>query len=202
MATITKERAIKALLAKNTGCFGAVQAGKLFSINNSNTLYKLLQRLEKAEIIKRIRAGKYIFLLNRPLEFELANFMVSPSYISCESALSFYGMLPQFSYSITSLTLAKPAAIIFEGKEYEYSHIDRKYFFGFEKALDNKTSRPFLIASREKAFLDLLYLVSKGQRKLSRDELDLSGVNKKVLKNMAGNFKFTPLAKIVRKYVE
>ena len=40
-------------------------------------------------------------------DFLLANFLYQPSYISLESALSFFGIVTGFAYQITSLTTKK-----------------------------------------------------------------------------------------------
>jgi len=144
METITKEKAIKILHHKKISLFTVSDAKKLFGIENENTLHKLLQRLERAKIIQRITKGKYHFLLRETNDFQIANFLITPSYISLETALSFYGILSQFPYTITSVTPLKPKKIIYQQKEFQYTHIETKYFFGFEK----KDS--FLIAFPEK----------------------------------------------------
>ena len=133
METISKDKAIKILHKKKISFFDITDAKKIFGIKKENTLYKLLQRLEKSDVVQRIVKGKYLFSFNEANDFELANFLVNPSYISLESALSFYGILPQFPYTITSVTPLKSKKIIYQDKEYEFSHLESKYFFGFVK---------------------------------------------------------------------
>ena len=147
---------------------------RLFKIENQNTLNKTLQRLNKNGILIRVIKGKYVLASADYGDFELANFLVQPSYVSFESALSFYGVLPQFTYTLTSATI-KRAKKIFFAKEFEYNHLDRDLFWGFIK------NKNFLIATPEKAFLDTLYLSLKGLRKIDLDELDISMLDKKVL---------------------
>jgi len=137
--------------------------------------------------------GKYHFLFREINDFELANFLVDPSYLSLESALSFYGILPQFPYTITSVTPLKSKKIIFKEKEYEFLHLNKKYFFGAQK-IDR-----FLIAHPEKALLDELYFVSKKLRKIHYQDLDLTEINKTKLKNFLQKYKFLPLIKLVEK---
>ncbi|GAH85528.1 unnamed protein product, partial [marine sediment metagenome] len=93
MESITIDKATKILYAKKVSLFSINDAKKIFNIEKDNTLYKLLQRLEKKDIIKRIENGKYLFSFIEVSDFEIANFLTSPSYISLESALSFYGIL-------------------------------------------------------------------------------------------------------------
>jgi len=192
METISKDKAIKILHQKNTVLFDVVDAFKIFKIKKENTLYKLLQRLEKAGVIERVYQGKYRFLFQEVDDFELANFLISPSYISLESALSFYSILPQFVYSITSVTPLKTNKIVYQEKEFEFSHLDKKYFFGFEK------KNNFLIAKPEKALLDELYLSAKKIRSINFEDLDLAKIDKGQLRIWAQEYNFLPLNNLIK----
>jgi len=66
-----------------------------------------LERLTKKGIIKRLTKRKYLFTFLESDDFQIANFLYTPSYISLESALSFYGIITQFPYQITSITPKK-----------------------------------------------------------------------------------------------
>lgn len=191
--TISKDKAIKILHQKKVSFFDIVDAKKIFKIKKENTLYKLLQRLEKSGVIKRLIKGKYLFVFREVGDFDLANFLVNPSYISLESALSFYGILPQFPYTITSVTPLKSRKIIYQEKEYEFAHLESKYFFGFVK------KDKFLIATPEKALLDELYFVAKKIRRIHFKDLDLKMIDKKNFKNLSRKYKFFPLQKLIKK---
>lgn len=195
METINANKAIHILHQKGISLFTVKDAKKIFRRQKENTLYKLLQRLENKNVIKRVKTGKYLFTFKEISDFELANFLIVPSYVSLESALSFYGILSQFPYTISSVTSQKNKNIIYQDKEYEYDHIGTRYFFGFIKK-DN-----FLIASPEKALLDELYFMSKGLRKLDLKELELNKVNKNILKSMAKKYKFLPLKKLLSRLI-
>lgn len=191
MGFITVDKATNILYKKKVSLFGINDAKKVFAISKDNTVYKLLQRLEKKNIIKRIENGKYLFSFTEVSDFEIANFLFSPSYISLESALSFYGILSQFPYTITSVTSKKSKRVVYEDKEYEFVHIESKYFYGFLK------KDRFLIASPEKALIDMLYFMAKKLRSIPMEELDLSKINKKYLVNMAKKYDYIPLKKLV-----
>jgi predicted transcriptional regulator of viral defense system len=191
MESITVDKATNILYKKKVSLFGINDAKKVFAISKDNTVYKLLQRLEKKNIIKRIENGKYLFSFTEVSDFEIANFLFSPSYISLESALSFYGILSQFPYTITSVTSKKSKRVVYEDKEYEFVHIESKYFYGFLK------KDRFLIASPEKALIDMLYFMAKKLRSIPMKELDLSKINKKYLLNMAKKYDYIPLKKLV-----
>ncbi len=193
METITKDRAIKLLHKKGIVFFDIIDAKKIFKTRKEKTLYELLRRLEKSGVISRIQKGKYLFSLTGYNDFELANFLVNPSYVSLESALSFYGILPQFPYTITSVTTLKTKKIIYQEKEFEFCHLEKKYFFDFIK------KDKFLIATPEKALIDELYFVSKKLRKIHFDDLDLSIIDKKRLKEITKKYNFVPLQNLLRK---
>jgi len=193
METITQIKAIKILSEKRIKFFDVNDAKKIFGVNKEKTLYEILRRLEKKGIIERIIKGKYAFLFAEFNDFELANFLVNPSYISLESALSFYGILSQFPYTITSVTLLKPRKVIYKEKEYEFCHLKNKFFFGFTKK--NK----FLIATPEKALLDELYFMAKKTRKIQIEDLDLSIINIRKFKRMSQRFDFLPLKNLIKK---
>jgi len=175
METYSTTDIIKIMREREMSTFSLDDFGRLSNINNQNSLYKKIQRLEKKEIIKKLIKGKYLFVFNKTDDFKIANYIYQPSYISLESALSFYGIITGFSYKITSITVKKSLSYIIDEKDYLYSHINQDLFWGYEKKED------FLIAEKEKALVDLIYFYSKGLRGFDREDLDISEINKKKL---------------------
>jgi len=168
---------IKQMEERNLSLFTLADFSRIFNIKNQNTLYKMIQRLENKGIIKRFIKGKYSFVFKKPNEFVIANFLYQPSYISLETALSFYGIITGFPYQITSITTKKTKSFLIDKKEFQYSQINRNLFWGYEK------KENFLIAEKEKSLIDYLYLTFKGLRSSDLDEFDLSLINKKRLEN-------------------
>lgn len=108
--------------------------------------------------------------------FLLANFIYSPSYISLETALNYYSIIPDIPFAITSVTIKKTKK--FETKNYGvfyYSHLKPELFFGFKSILVEK-DYSYNIALPEKALFDYLYLKAKGIESLEGfiEELRLS----------------------------
>lgn len=155
---------------------------KITNHSNKNTLYKIGQRLIKKGVLKRLTDGKFSVSSADPADFEIANFIYQPSYISLETALSFYGILSQFTYSTTSVTTARSKKLAIGAKEYVYSRLKDQLFWGYSK------QDTFLIADREKALLDTIYLKTKGLASLDYQELDLSTVDRKKLRRYASFF--------------
>lgn len=182
METYSQTDIIKVLRNKRIPLFTLGDFGRLFSINNRQTLYKKIQRLEKEKIIQKLINGKYRFLFGTVNDFTLANFLYQPSYLSLESALSFHGIITGFPYQITSITIKKTRNFEIDGKDFRYSQIFPGFFWGYEK------KENFLMADREKALLDYIYFGIKGLRNLSFDEFDLTGINKQKLVIYAKKF--------------
>ena len=86
-----------------------------------------------------------------------ANRIYRPSYISLHSALAFYEMIPESVVQITSVSSLKTMSFENDFGEYAYKSIRSDLMFGYEPhtVADDRT---LLLASPEKALLDLLYL--------------------------------------------
>ena len=154
--------------------FTTVDFLRLFP-SKQNTLYDRLKRLKRNNVIKEVPGDNYLIVGKNYSDFEIANRLYSPSYVSLESALSFHGIITGFPYQITSVTPKKTRSIYFEGKEFVFHHINPTLFFGFEK------KEKFLIADPEKSLIDYLYFVFKGLRNADLNEFDLSEIDQKKL---------------------
>lgn len=130
---LSQTEIIQKLKATNLGLFSITDFKKVFSIPKDNTAYKMIARLTKNGILKKLIKGKYLFTLIPTDDFQIANFIYSSSYISFESALSFYSILAQFPHQITSITAKKTRTIETLSKEFTYFHIKPSIFFGYEK---------------------------------------------------------------------
>ena len=87
----------------------------------------------------------------------VANRIYSPSYVSLQSALSFYGMIPEEVIQLTSITTLKTASFNNAFGAFHYRNVKESLYFGYDiKMMDG--GRGVLIATPEKAILDLLYL--------------------------------------------
>lgn len=109
--------------------------------------------------IKKVIKGYYVFsglILEEKVIFEIANRIYSPSYISFEMALSYYGLIPESVYGITSASTRKTSHFATPVGEFLYRTIRPKLYFGFE--LLKNDGKLFKLASPEKAFLDIFYI--------------------------------------------
>jgi predicted transcriptional regulator of viral defense system len=158
----------------------------LLDIENDNTSFKIAEKLVAEKFLLRLKKGVYLSVFNPPDSFEIANAIYTPSYISLESALNYYGILSQFPYSLTSVSPKKSKKMLIDEKEYEYVQINYKLYWGFRR--EGET----LIACPEKTLLDMIYIVSKGLRRIEFEDLDYSPVNKRDFHRMCQKIGYPP----------
>lgn len=91
--------------------------------------------------------------------YYIANKIYYPSYISLESALSFYGIIPEGVFQITSCTTRKTQKFNTPDGSFSYRNIKTEMFWGYR--VEKLKSLQFSIATPEKAIVDYLYLHSE-----------------------------------------
>lgn len=109
--------------------------------------------------IRKIIKGYYVFSdleLNENVLFEIANRIYAPSYVSFEMALSYYHLIPESVYGITSASTRRTYRFKTPFAEFLYRSIKPSLFFGYQ--LVGYNGRCFKMASMEKALLDYLYI--------------------------------------------
>ena len=121
------------LKAKDYPLFKYVDLLKWFPNDNEQTIKQNLKSWVKKELLERIIKGVYKLKETEiKEEFLLASYLDEGSYISLESALSFYGMIPEFPYSITSVTTKKTKKFTTNYGIFSYRKIKPDLFFGFK----------------------------------------------------------------------
>ena len=128
------------------------------NLDNSFNNRRLIEWQNKGYIKKIIR-GYYIFSdlgLDESVLYEIANRIYNPSYISFEMALSYYHLIPEGVYSLTSATTRKTYTFNTQIAQFSYRALRPDLFFGYE--LIGCKGKFFKIASMEKAILDYLYI--------------------------------------------
>jgi hypothetical protein len=119
---------------------------------------KLKELQTKGHLI-RLKKGFYVFsseFIGRAYSPEIVgNLMYGPSYISLEYALSYYGLIPERVNVVTSITSQKNKSFQTPIGVFDYKHLaGQLYPIGVSvKAQDD--GRSFLMASCEKALVDL-----------------------------------------------
>ncbi len=107
--------------------------------------------------------------------------------MSLQSALSFFGLIPEYVPQIASVTTGRPQTIETPVGRFDFRHINKKLFWGFDKTTLTQNQEAF-IASGEKALLDLVYLTPGGDTLEFIEELRLQNferLDKNVLRRFA-----------------
>lgn len=134
-----------------------------------------LSEWQKRGYLKKIAKGYYIFTdlkINESVLFVMANKVFDPSYISLEMALSYYGLIPESVYGITSVTSRKSYKISSPIGRFSYRQIKPELMFGYQ--LFSYQNHNFKMAEIEKAILDYFYINSKLKSEGEFEELRIN----------------------------
>ncbi len=181
-------------------------------VENTNILKVQLSDWKKKGLISQPRKGLYVlgkeYRKIEPSLFYLANQMYIPSYISLESALRFYGLIPEFVAQITSVTSRNTSEFQNEFGSFSYQHLKPECFSGFT-ALKDENNFNILIASPEKAIVDFLYFNLARFNSLEHDIFEESyrfqncdGLNKTKIKTFAKLFESKKLNSVCDLFVK
>ena len=119
-------------------------------------------------------AGGYYILADQAIDemvlFMVANKIYEPSYISLESALAYYEIIPETVLGVTSVSSRKTKQYDTDWGVFSYRSVKPQYMIGYQ-VIDNSPGKKFKIACLEKALLDYLYLHSDIQSMADFEEL-------------------------------
>lgn len=137
-----------------------IDASTFSLYGNPEDLRRQVREWVKKGYLLSLKRGLYIFSDEyrkvQPLSLFIANFLVSPSYVSLEYALGFYNLIPERVEVITSVTTKKTNTFQNCLGRFEYCSVRKELFFGFKKETDN--NQEFFIALPEKTLVDYFYL--------------------------------------------
>lgn len=157
----------------------------LFSIQDIRKMvpdfyFKNLNQWQEKNYIIKLKNGWYCFpefLKQSNAHWLIANSIYQPSYISLESILSFYGLIPEVIFTTTSVaTLRTMTYKTVVGDLYYYT-IKPELYFGYRflpfssKETANPFNRQIRVAELEKAILDFFYL--RNNYRTKQDIIDL-----------------------------
>ncbi|MFZ1683738.1 MAG: type IV toxin-antitoxin system AbiEi family antitoxin [Candidatus Zixiibacteriota bacterium] len=124
----------------------------------------IARQLERKKKLLRLEKGRYLLI---PLEAWssgkymeegrlIATELVTPSYLSYWTALSFYGWTEQVSQTIFVATPKQKKPLTIGGTTFTFVRLRLPRFFGYTEQRANE--RKIVVAEREKAFVDCLDL--------------------------------------------
>jgi len=166
-------------------------------------------RLQLSRWVKRgrlIKLHKGLYSLSepyrrvRPEPFYIANSLKSASYVSLQSALGWYGLIPEFVPVVTSITTGRPQTIQTPMGRFDFRHINKSFYWGYQQ-VELSAGQTVFIARPEKALLDLVYLTASGDKEGFIEELriqNLEQIDKAVLREFSDRAQSLKLKRALR----
>jgi len=121
--------------------------------------HQKIAQLVRQGLLVRLRRGLYSVM---PEEDErktslmmIANHLYGPSYVSLETALSLYGLIPEHVFSVYSMTLRRSRSFSTALGSFAYVHCPRGYY-STGITMREEENGAVLIARPEKALADLI----------------------------------------------
>lgn len=184
------------LKKRNLFLFTPLEFQRIFGVSKYATQWFIKTKTQKKLFIK-LRQGLYM-LADYPADnYLIANRLYMPSYISFDTALSFYGIIPEMIYTIFSATAKTTREFKAENIRFVYHKIKKETYTGYRtmKYLDST----ILIAEPEKAMADYLYFVVLKKRDLHYERLNLKKIKRAKLMEYVKLFKRPKIIKLVKK---
>ena len=133
----------------------------VFSLSDARSIFDNFDRRRLSEwqekgYIRKIIKGHYLFSetpVDEGLLWTVANKIYKPSYISFETAMSHYRLIPESVYMITSVSTRRTYRFETPLARFSYRTLKPSLFFGY-----TILSGGIRMASMEKAVLDYFYL--------------------------------------------
>lgn len=124
-----------------------------------------ISELIKAGWLIGLKNGLYVpgpkSKLLLPESLLVANHLWGPSYVSMESALSYWGFIPERVFETTSVTV-KPSKIFkTELGRFSFKHASLPYYSFGIRTVDVSSKQAVMIASPEKAICDKIVMTSR-----------------------------------------
>lgn len=158
-------------------------------ISNYSNPDDFISRLVKSGELIRLKNGFFIIsekIQDKPIPYEqVANLLYGPSYISLEWALSYYKMIPEGVYVMTSVCTNKSNTFTTPIGTFDYFYLNHKrYSIGIDQK-ENSNGR-FLIATPEKSLADLVHFKCKkiDKEDLLLDLIESRRINEDILKSL------------------
>ena len=147
---------------------------------NSGRIYQLRRGLHSiAPPYQKINPHPYL----------VANHLQKASYVSLQSALAYYGLIPEVMNITTSVSTGRPERLETPLGIYDFRHLKTDLLFGYQ--MINLGDQSALVATPEKALLDLIYLQSGGSSTDYFNELRLQNLEQfdlELLKKLSEKF--------------
>ena len=124
---------------------------------------KINELVKKGELTT-VKRGLYItgpkINIAQPEPFLIANHLWGPSYVSLDAALSYWGLIPERVYEISSITIKTSKSYKTPIGRFSYYHAPLPYYSFGIKSVQLTPKQVALIATPEKAICDKIITTS------------------------------------------
>jgi predicted transcriptional regulator of viral defense system len=130
---------------------------------------------QKKGYITRITNKWYVFNetpRDELLLYRISNCISYPSYVSLETAMSYYGMIPEAVFSFQGITTQKTKTCETTVGTFIFKHVKHSLYFGY--TILHFDNIPVMIADKEKALIDFCYLHPEIRTENDFEELRLN----------------------------
>lgn len=119
-----------------------------------------INKLKKDGLIETLKRGLYLHKspFNKTFISKeiIANTLLSPSYISFDYALYFYGLIPESVHDVTSATTKRSKTFKTKTGIYSFRSV-KKELYSIGLKIESTKNGNFIIATKEKALCDKIY---------------------------------------------
>jgi predicted transcriptional regulator of viral defense system len=141
-------------------------------------VYLQLTRWTTNGQVYQLRRGLYAlappYQKVKPHPFLIANRLQRASYVSLQSALAFYGLIPETVHATQSVSAGRPGRWKTPLGDFQYRHVKPDLLRGYR--LVDLGNQQALVATPVKALLDLVYLQPSGDTPEYLHELRLQNL--------------------------
>lgn len=176
----------------------------LAAVDDVPALQRQLSGWVRTGHLVRVRKGLYALARphrkTEPDPFVVSNRLVMPSYVSLESALHFHEIIPDVVQGVTAVTTGRVAEYETPLGRYMFHHVLKDRFWGAE-LVSVSHGQDALVASPEKALIDLLYLTPGSDHPAYIEELRLqngSRIDRDLMGEMVARFGSRKVERAVR----
>jgi predicted transcriptional regulator of viral defense system len=167
--------------------FGIEDVATAYEITRASA-HVLCSRYVKQGVFVRIKRNFYV--LDRNWEkygtqefFKISNLLQVPSYVSCTTALAFFGITTQIQRDwYENVSMRRSTSMEARGISFIYHKLQPALYFGFTR------QEGVFMADPEKALLDAAYLDSIGRYSLDWSALNMEALNKEKLADLLDPF--------------
>lgn len=175
-------------IAKELPCFSFQQ----LSILDQKLLRLNLSLWHEKKYIDRISKWRYTlssFEKSEKSLYYISNKIYKPSYVSMESALRYYNLIPEWVFMTTACTTKKTQTLSWDRWTFFYYHIKPELMRWY--SIIKYKNIPFYLANIEKTICDFIYL----KPKMSKSDIEELRIDFNLLKTLTTKEKLLACSK-------